>query len=951
MESKKPLAVVIVFSAIIFLTGLGFVGVSVSAAHPPLQTQIIGLNSSASGTNTLIITGQIDYFQGGLHPLDGTSVMIDLYWATSPSGAPDPSQIIASVPTATTGQFSYPWIFLAPIPGTYIVAKYVGGDIYNISSTLYNLTASSAYTISMQLTVMLASSAVAITPGNSASVAVSVSTTNSGNAQSVSLLTLPGACSLGLTCSFSPASGSVSNSVPLSSQLTISVPSSAVIGTAYNLYVQAQWQGILSAQQQLTVTVRALTQVTVNTLVSGLDAQYDGQNLYVTGIIQYQYPGDNSYRGLPNAQVQIGNPQQGFGAPTWLGKSNPSDQNGDFSFIWPITLDPAAYSMQVLFTGSSVSYSDSTYQYTFYNYNTTVPLYYALAVNVALDSSTVTTVPNGPTNTVTISVTTNSQTSYTITLSVSDASGALDVKQLSATSGTASATSTLTSKLVMHVSNSTKPGTYKITVTASTQQGSYPVSSSRQLTVVVQKNTRSLVITIQGLPSNVQTSLLVGGSTSYTLTSSTKTITVPNSTQTIQVTQEIDTTSGDTRYLCSNFQQSTTDPTVSTFTFTYVTQYRLKITAASLPAVKGVKLVLIVNGANISQDFNPSSGYSDFYAVNTVVGFNLAPSYIATSDVDYNFTGWTDASGKSLSAPFVVTMNKPYAISASFSQWVHVTIVTDLPNNISSTVQISTRDGGTRAVNVIGGVPFQAGLFPIDSTFQSAVSQNQTTLYGGGGSVRYTYQAIVPSSSLTLNKHTTIVIHYQTEYKVQVYSQFANTILQPSGGTEWVPAGGNATLQVKSDARDTNWIPYVFSGWTGLPQSSNQTTVSFTVAGPLQVGVQWKPNWTYILVFAGVISGISVPASLIGRRKIRTLRENREVKKKEVPNADDVLDSPKNQLDDLPKKPPDADIKLYNYIIEKGGSIRLPDAMKELNMSREEITESIRRLKETKLLH
>jgi len=43
-------------------------------------------------------------------------------------------------------------------------------------------------------------------------------------------------------------------------------------------------------------------------------------------------------------------------------------------------------------------------------------------------------------------------------------------------------------------------------------------------------------------------------------------------------------------------------------------------------------------------------------------------------------------------------------------------------------------------------------------------------------------------------------------------------------------------------------------------------------------------------------------------------------------------------------------MKLYNYIIEKGGSISIPNAMKELNMTREELTTSIGRIKEKGLL-
>jgi hypothetical protein len=683
-------------------------------------------------------------------------------------------------------------------------------------------------------------------------------------------------------------------------------------------------------------------------------AEYDGQNLDVYGTVEYLSATDNTWQPLSNAQVHVGNPQQGLGAQSWLGYSSPTDSSGYFDFTTQISLNPGMYSVWLYLTGSGVPpFSDATYSYTFSDSNATASVYYALTITLTSDTYTINTVPNGASNTATISVSTNSPVAYPVTLSATCPSGVFDACQLSTTSVSPS-TSPLTSKLTVHAPNSTSPGTYKIGVTASASIGIYPTSQTIQITVIVQKNTRSLVISIQGLPSGVQTSLLLDNGMSYALGSTTQTITVRNGTQWIQATQEIDSASGDTRYICSNNQQSTTDPSVSAFTFTYVTQYRLRITATSLPAVKGMKLMLTVNGVNASKIFDPTVGFTDYYPANTIVTFTLTPSYVTTNTLDYNFTGWTDSSGKVLTPPYMVTIMKPYAVDASYTQWVEVALSTDLPSNMSSIVQITTPDGGTNLVNLVGGTQYPAGIFTPGSSFQCNVPQNQTTLYGPGGpsgSVRYVYQLMMPASPIMLSKHTTIQIHYETQYKIQVSSQLPNTVVQPSGGTLWASAGSNVTVQVKATAQDSNWIPYVFDSWTGLPQATNQTNTSFIVNGPLTVGVQWRPNWTYILIMVGAVAGVTIPGTLLGRRKIMAWRESRAEKKK-VPEQGEETTEPvaKRKFEDLGTADNDGDMRLYNYIIEKGGSISIPNAMKELKMTREEITNSISRIKEKGLL-
>jgi predicted DNA-binding transcriptional regulator len=77
------------------------------------------------------------------------------------------------------------------------------------------------------------------------------------------------------------------------------------------------------------------------------------------------------------------------------------------------------------------------------------------------------------------------------------------------------------------------------------------------------------------------------------------------------------------------------------------------------------------------------------------------------------------------------------------------------------------------------------------------------------------------------------------------------------------------------------------------------------------------------------------------------LKQNRRGKKKTVPDTDHQHGNPRKSL---PEKGVNRDMELYDYIIENGGTLRLPEAMRKLQMSREEIIVSIRRLKESKLL-
>ena len=507
----------------------------------------------------------------------------------------------------------------------------------------------------------------------------------------------------------------------------------------------------------------------------------------------------------------------------------------------------------------------------------------------------------------------------------------------------------------------TPPGAYNLTAVFRDSSAEYNPSETTQEFKVDSIPGNGLSLVIQGLPSGVQTTLQLGQRTSQ-VGSGRYSYIKPNSTQTVSVSQQINSASGDTQYRCQNFSQSIESSTPSVV-FTYATWYQFKVIGGDLPANLNesslVKLVLKVNGTDSSpENFSYTQGSSNFYPQETIVKFKITPTYIHSTELDYNFTGWNDAAtNQAMNLPasttglYEVIMTKPYSVKSCYSEWVEFRIESNLPGNMTTSIQISDPNGVVRNVSVPGSVvysPFPRGILPLGSTIQYEVKQNQIVFFSEDGSTQYELQDVTPSSPITLKQHTTITINYVTKYRVLVVSQFENAVIEPRGGVGWFTAGDNATLQVSMDANDMYGVPYVFDGWDGLPEASNQITVHLIVNGPLHVSARWKPNWTEILIFAGATSGISAAAFLFGRRKLRAWKRSGENKKKLVQAANQQPDnSPKRH----PEKIVDKDQELYNYIIEKGGALHLPDAMKQLQMSREEINDSIKRLKQTKLFH
>jgi hypothetical protein len=162
-------------------------------------------------------------------------------------------------------------------------------------------------------------------------------------------------------------------------------------------------------------------------------------------------------------------------------------------------------------------------------------------------------------------------------------------------------------------------------------------------------------------------------------------------------------------------------------------------------------------------------------------------------------------------------------------------------------------------------------------------------------------------------------------------------VIQPLGGVGWYSPGQIATLQVTDEAKDKYGVPYTFDGWSGAV-SYNETTVSFPVVTPVDIEAQWKLNWMYLLTLGGGFFAVAVPSAIVVKKKV--LVRVRWPKKRPFKKRD-------NSQGELT----DDDMQVYNYIMTKGGSLRVSEATADLEMSREAIMESVQKLRKKDLLH
>jgi hypothetical protein len=676
----------------------------------------------------------------------------------------------------------------------------------------------------------------------------------------------------------------------------------------------------------------ATTTWPATTRIADFTATESAGRAEITGVLQYRNDSSttSNFYPLNSSKVEFywftTDPSQA----TYLGEVNTGDTDGTFDFPWQHGLEPGQYYVRGEYAGESFR------GYTFKPCNMTTQLVIRLGIKISVDRPTV-SVGQGDSVTLTISVgTTNTNQPHPVTLSITPSNGLFVNETFTRISGN----TPLQSKLRLDVLNVTEPGTYHATVTAQSDEDNL-VTTSAVLVVYVQQNTHTITVEIQGLPSGIETPLYIDHASIGSVGTGTITLTISNKTGTVSVLQQI--ASGDTIFLCEDYTKAA-DSTGS-FVFKYTTEYRVKI-SGDLPQNIVCKLLLRVDDADKSDSqFKPAQGYNDFLSKDATVSFAISPGYITTAQVNYKFREWKDlATGQTISpsnstadGSYVVKLSRPLDLRAYYDKWTTIIIRTNLPSELSINLQIGLVGSEKKNVTVTGSVAYQAGEFLAGSAFECAVGQDQLVMYNAEGNIRYEFQGMSPPSPISLDQHTTIYINYTSNYKVQVTSRFPDAVIQPLGGVGWYSPGQIATLQVMDEAKDKYGIPYTFDRWRGAV-SSNETTVSFPVVTPVDIEAQWKLNWMYLLTLGGGFLAVAVPSAIVVKKKV--LVRVRWPKK-----------SPFKKRDDSQGGLTDDDMQVYNYIMTKGGSLKVSEAAADLGMSREAIMESVEKLRKKDLLH
>jgi hypothetical protein len=698
---------------------------------------------------------------------------------------------------------------------------------------------------------------------------------------------------------------------------------------------------LLSTAASLSSAVATTT--FVNTRIFNFQAVEANGLATITGVLQYRMNATSDWLPISGSKVTLSwwtpsSSVRTYIADVYTGATSEGSQPGVFSLgPWEHHLEPGVYYVEGKYAGLE-SWGTSPV-YTTNNCTENTELVIRLSLKISVDRPTV-SVGQGDSVTLTISVgTANTNQPHPVSLSITQSNGLFVNETFTRVSGN----TPFQSKLRLDVLNVTTPGTYHATVTAQSDEDN-TVTTSAVLVVYVQQNTHTITVEIQGLPSDIETPLYIDHASIGSVGTGTITLTISNKTGTVSVLQQI--ASGDALYLCEDY----TKPADSTesFVFKYTTEYRVKI-SGDLPQAIVCTLVLKVDDVDKSDtEFKPAQGYNDFLPKDAAVSFAISPAYITTSQVNYKFREWKDlATGQSMSLSnstadglYVVKLNGPLDVRAYYDKWTTVTIRTNLPSELSTSLQIGLAGSEKKNVTVTGSVPYKAGEFLAGAAFECNIAQDQLVLYNAEGNIRYEFQAMSPPSPLSLNQHTTISINYTSKYKVQVTSRFPDTVIQPPGGVSWYSPGQIATLQVMDEAKDKYGIPYTFDRWSGAV-SSNETTVSFPVVTPVEIEAQWKLNWMYLLTLGGGFLAVAVPSAIVVKKKV--LVRVRWPKKAPFKKRGDSQGGQGGLTDD--------DMQVYNYIMTKGGSLKMSEAAADLQMSREAIKESVEKLRKNDLLH
>jgi hypothetical protein len=687
-----------------------------------------------------------------------------------------------------------------------------------------------------------------------------------------------------------------------------------------------------------SLNVAVATSTPYSTLFSALEVQESSGFVVITGTLLYW--NNNVTSPVSLGAVNLYWATSNLTTSTYaLINQVYTDANGMFSSPpWSHGLEPGHYIIKATYGGESRANA------TFNGCTRYAELDIRLGLRISVDRPTLSVDNSGQGESVTLAITAsavNSKAHPSVSLSITNLASLLG-NGINGTFTRPSGSTPLLSNLKLDVSNTTQAGTYTIVITATSDDDS-SISQSINVYAYVQQITHTITIEVQGLPSGVSTSLYVDGTAIENIGTGTIALTISNKTKTVSVLKEIQ--SGDTRYLCEDYTKPADTYGTDSLVFNYTTEYQLKI-SGDLPPTIVCKLILNVDGTDKSDSaFKPAQGYSDFLPKDANVAFAISPAYITSTQVNYKFSGWKERiSGQAIGVSnstadglFVVRLSRPLDLRAYYDKWITVTIRTNLPSESSTNLQIGLVGSEKKNVTVTGSVAYNAGEFLAGAAFECTIPPDQLVLYNAAGDIRYQFQGLTPPSPITLEQHTTLYINYTTKYKVQVISRFPDAVVQPPGGVGWYEPGQIATLQVVGEAKDHYGIPYLFDRWAGAV-SSNETTVSFPVMAPVDIEVQWKVNWYYLLTLGGAFVGVAVPSAIVIKKKVHV----RRIWRKKKP--------PSKKGGDGEGGLSDNDLRLYNYIMTKGGSLRISEAETDLEMSRDAIKESIAALRERQLL-
>jgi len=668
-----------------------------------------------------------------------------------------------------------------------------------------------------------------------------------------------------------------------------------------------------------------------STRLADFQATEDSGFATITGVLEFKN-GTSTWSPITGRKVTFSYWTSDASLTTYFGETLTDDSTGTFSFMRQHGLEPGQYWIKGMYAGG-----DSWKNYTFSNCSMTVPFVIRLRLSISVDKPTV-SVGQGDSATLTVSVgTPNTKLPHPVSLSITPSNGLFVNETFSRASGN----TPFQSMLRLDVLNVTVPGTYHATVTARSDEDNLAAPASAVLVVYVQQNIHTIMVEIQGLPSDIETPLYIDHASIGSVGTGTISLTISNKTGTVSVLQQI--ASGDALYLCEEY----TKPAGSTesFVFSYTTEYRVKI-SGDLPQNIVCKLILNVGDLDKSNpEFKPAQGFNDFLPKDAALGFAISPTYITTNQVNYKFREWKEVttgqtispSNSTVDGVYVVKLTGSLNLRAYYDKWTTVTIKTNLPSELSTDLQVGLVGSEKKNVTVIGSVSYNAGEFLAGAAFECNIAQDQLVLYNADGNVRYEFQGMSPLSPMSLDQHTTIYINYTSKYRVQVVSRFPDAVIQPPGGVGWYAPNQIAILQVVNEAKDKYGIPYLFEKWTGAV-SSNETTVSFPVVTPVDIEVQWKLNWIYLLTVGGGLFGVAVPSAIVVKKKVlvRVRWPKRTSLRKRGDGQGGLTDD---------------DMQVYNYIMTKGGSLRMSEAAADLGMSREGIRESIEKLRKKELLH